>query len=686
MQNLGIKSRVVLLGILPAVFFSVVLAGYAIATVFTTLEASLYDRGRILAAQLAPAAENDFISGDVQRLQTLAQQLLSVEQTLRSVVIIDLNGEVLVASGQPINETLLTQMATKYTQTLIQSDGVIFMAPIMMRGERRDVLVGYAYVALSNVALQVLERDLLLNMLLVGLFGLLFSALVVWLIGRNITKPIQDIAFAVDKVGDGDFSHVITEDSSGELKVLQTGFNAMSQRLKNSYAHMQEKVEEATAQLRYQAQHDDLTGLINRREFEARLSICVQEASQSDNQSICCYLNLDQFKLVNDTCGHIAGDELLRQVGALFVNRIDESDTLARLDGDEFGLLLRNKGLADANAVISQLFKLVRDYRFVYEERVFNIGVSIGIVIIDASFDTTSDVMHAADAACYSAKSAGRNQSFLYNHGDTANLQRHKAVHAISGITDKINDDSFVLYCQPIVPLSLTTMHQQHYEVLIRQVGAEGEISLPQTFISSAERYNLMPNVDRWVIKHTFSAYRKLLDTSLSKANYLFSINLSGTSLSDTHFLNYIQEQFSIYAIPPKAICFEITETAAIVNVAQTIKLITTLKKLGCQFALDDFGSGMSSFMYLKKFAVDYLKIDGSFVKEIHINTIDYATVQSIHSVAQALNIKTVAEYVENDAVLQELMTIGVDYGQGNRLGKPIELKHLIDNLSKVES
>ncbi len=686
MQNLGIKSRVVLLGALPAVLFSIVLAGYAIATVFTTLEEAYYERGHMIAAQLAPAAENDLILEDVKRLQTLAQQLLSIERELRAVVITDTHGEVLASSGHAIEASVLNQMVINHTQTLSNSDGVIFSSPIIMRGEKSDVVIGYAYVDLSNDTLQVLENELLRNMLLVGLFGLLFSSLVAWLIGRNISKPIQEIAFAVDKVGDGDFSHVIAENSSGELKVLQTGFNAMSQRLKNSYTYMQERVDEVTAQLRYQTQHDDLTGLINRREFEERLATCLREVNKLDKQHICCYLDLDQFKLVNDTCGHIAGDELLRQISALFVNRIGEKDTLARLDGDEFGLLFINKSLADVNIIINQLFKLVRDYRFVYEGRVFKIGISVGIVRIDTTFNTASDIMHAADAACHSAKIAGRNQSFLYNHADSANLQRYNAVNAISGITDKINDDSFVLYCQPIVSLSLEAPHQQHYEVLIRQVSAKGEVSLPKAFIPSAERYNLMPNVDRWVIKHTFSAYRKLLDANLGKVNYLFSINLSGTSLSDNHFLSYIQEQFSIYAIPPKAICFEITETAAIVNVAQTIKLISTLKNLGCKFALDDFGSGMSSFMYLKRFAVDYLKIDGSFVKEIHLNTIDYATVKSIHSVAQALNIKTVAEYVESDAILYELREIGVTYGQGNRLGVPIELKHLIENLSKVES
>jgi diguanylate cyclase (GGDEF)-like protein len=686
MQNLGIKSKVVLLGSLPAILFFIVLAGYAIATVFPMLDDAYFERGHMIAAQLAPAAENDLILEDAERLQTLVQQLLAIEHQLRAVVITDTDGDVLASGGQPIEPTLLNQMVTTHTKSLINSDSVIFLSPIIMRGEKADVVIGYAYVDLSKDRLQVLEHELLRNMLLLGLFGLLFSSWVAWLIIRNITKSIQEIAFAIDKVGDGDFSHVIAENSSGELKVLQAGFNSMSQRLKKAYAYMQERVDDATAQLRYQTQHDDLTGLINRREFEERLSSYLLEANQLDKQHICCYLDLDQFKLVNDTCGHVAGDELLRQMSALFVTRIGASDTLARLDGNEFGLLFTQKTLADVNVIINQLFKLVRDYRYVHEERVFKIGISVGIVKIDSSFDTASDIMHAADAACHSAKMAGRNQSFLYNHADSANLQRHNAVHAISGITDKIHDDSFVLYCQPIVSLALDAPHQQHYEVLIRQVSAKGEVSLPKAFIPSAERYNLMQNVDRWVIKHTFLAYRKLLDNNLGKINYLFSINLSGTSLSDSHFLNYIQEQFSIYAIPPRAICFEITETAAIVNVAQTIRLMTTLKKLGCKFALDDFGSGMSSFMYLKKFAVDYLKIDGSFVKEIHLNTIDYATVKSIHSVAQALNIKTVAEYVENDAILHELREIGIGYGQGNRLGMPIELKNLIENLSKVES
>jgi EAL domain-containing protein (putative c-di-GMP-specific phosphodiesterase class I) len=329
---------------------------------------------------------------------------------------------------------------------------------------------------------------------------------------------------------------------------------------------------------------------------------------------------------------------------------------------------------------------LVRDYRFAHEDKVFNIGVSIGIVIINATFANISEIMHAADAACYSAKKAGRNQSFLYNHGDVEITQRQTAVEAVSDITDEIDDNRFILYCQPIVPLLASVSQKNHYEILIRKVSLDGEITLPTSFIPSAERYHLMPNIDRWVIKNTFAAYRKLLDISSEQCDYIFSINLSGTSLGDKSLLGYIREQFAIYSIPPQRICFEITETAAIVNLKNTINLFSTLRKIGCKFALDDFGSGMSSFMYLKNFEVDYLKIDGTFVREMHENKIDHAMVRSIHSVAEAMNIETVAEFVENKEILRELQSIGVHYGQGHYLGEPVVLKKMIENFSLLNS
>jgi len=698
MKNLGIKTRVIFLGTIPALLFAMILAGYAISNVFGVLNQSLSDRGRIIAAQLAPAAEYGVISGNKQILQRLVQQALLSEQDLRTVLILDKDNHVLALSGREIAVEMIEKLE-KQNELKLKS-GIIFAAPIhrslveiddfssivdteiIPRNDLSELEIGKVYVELSNLSLQNLKQNLITKMLLISLFGLLLSAVIAWWIGRNITKPIQEIAFAVNKVGEGLFAHTITENSSGELKTLQKGFNSMATSLKNAYEIMQDKINDATSMLTHQAQHDDLTGLINRREFEVRLERSLKSVHDNGAQHVLCYLDLDQFKLVNDTCGHAAGDELLRQVSVLLANRMRDRDTLARLGGDEFGLLLENCSLSDANQITNTLLKLVQDYRFIHEDKIFNIGVSIGLVVINSSFHNVSDIVHAADMACYSAKNAGRNQSFLFSPGDLEVTQRRSAVEAISDITDEIDDEQFMLYCQPIVPLSSTESQHHHYEILIRKISLDGNIMLPVTFIPSAERYLLMPNIDRWVIKNTFSTYRQLLDKSHEKCNYVFSINLSGTSLGDKSLLGFIREQFVIYAIPPESICFEITETAAIVNLKNTISLFSALRKLGCSFALDDFGSGMSSFMYLKNFDVDYLKIDGSFVKDMHSNKIDHAMVRSIHSVAEAMNIKTVAEFVENKAILKELKSIGVHYGQGLYLGEPIPIKKLIENLS----
>jgi diguanylate cyclase (GGDEF)-like protein len=703
MKNLGIKTRVIILGTIPALLFAMILAGYAVSNVFGVLNQSLSDRGRIIASQLAPAAEYGVISGNKQILQGLAQQALSNEQEIRSVLIVDKKNRVLALSGREIPTEVLTQLSN--SKELKLKNGVIFASPILRsiveiddfssllepettpQNDKSKLEIGSVYVELSNLSLQNIKQDLITKMLLISLFGLVLSALIAWWIGRNITKPIQEIAYAVNKVGEGMFAHTIIENSSGELKTLQKGFNSMAGSLRQAYEVMQDKINDATSMLTHQAQHDDLTGLINRREFEVRLERSLKSVHEAGAQHVLCYLDLDQFKLVNDSCGHSAGDELLRQISVLLANRMRDRDTLARLGGDEFGLLLENCSLTDANQITNTLLKLVQDYRFIHDDKIFNIGVSIGIVVINSNFENVSEIIHAADMACYSAKNAGRNQSFLFSPGDVEVKQRRSAVEAISDITDEIDDAQFMLYCQPIVPLASSSeigadSQQHHYEVLIRKISLDGNIMLPVTFIPSAERYLLMPNIDRWVIKNTFSTYRQLLDKSQEKCNYVFSINLSGTSLGDKSLLGYIREQFVIYAIPPESICFEITETAAIVNLKNTISLFSALRKLGCSFALDDFGSGMSSFMYLKNFEVDYLKIDGSFVKDMDTNKIDHAMVRSIHSVAEAMNIKTVAEFVENKAILKELKNIGVHYGQGLYLGEPVPIKKLLENLS----
>jgi len=704
MKNLGIKSRVIFLGTIPALLFVIILVGYAITNIFSVLDQSLEDRGKVIASQLAPAAEYGVISGNSQVLQRLVQQALSNEQDLRTVMVTDPQGLTLALSGHELPRAILTKVTKEGLQQITQDKGIIFTFPIYrslveiddfsnlsskeleLKKSYSPERIGQVYVELSNQTLQNIKQDLIVKIFFTAIFGLVLSGLLAWKLGRHITKPIQEIANAVNRISEGVFSHMIIEDSSGELKTLQKGFNSMSSSLKSAYDGMQDKINDATSMLRYQAQHDDLTGLINRREFEVRLERSLKSVYENNAQHIFCYLDLDQFKLVNDTCGHSAGDELLKQISVLLANKIRDRDTLARLGGDEFGLLLENCSLADANQINNALLKIVRDYRFIHDDKIFNIGVSIGLVVINQGFESVSEIIHAADSACYSAKSAGRNQSFLFNAGDIEVVQRRSAVESISDITDEIDDEQFMLYCQPIVPLSSQITEISHYEILLRKVDLDGKIILPTTFIPSAERYHLMPNIDRWVIRNVFLAYQKLLKINAEKCNYIFSINLSGTSLGDKSLLSFIQDMFIKYSIPPQSICFEITETAAIVNLKNTILLFSALRKLGCSFALDDFGSGMSSFTYLKNFDVDYLKIDGTFVKEMHINKIDHAMVRSISSVAEAMNIKTVAEFVENEDILSELKSIGVHYGQGLYLGAPVTVNGLIERYAKMHA
>ena len=712
-KNLGIKSRVLFLATVPALLFALILVGYAITNIFGFLNKSLHDRGQIIASQLAPAAEYGVIAGNRQILQQLTEQALAREPDLKSVLIVDNEGELLASSGVELDKEFIPNILNEDIHTLKQKKEVVFTSPIYrnvvevddfsqpnaqnsLKPKTQDLeKIGYVYVELSYQTLKSIKYDFVGKVFAIGLLGLLLSMLLALRIGRNITHPIQEIARAVNKVREGELAQVIGEDSSGELRTLQKGFNSMSASLQHAHDLMQDRINDATSLLRYQAQHDDLTGLINRREFEFRLERCLKSAQEQKTQHVFCYMDLDQFKLVNDTCGHVAGDGLLKQVSTLLAIRMREKDTLARLGGDEFGLLLENCTLTEANHICNIILRIVRDFRFIHDEKIFNVGVSIGLVVINDQFANVSEVIHAADSACFNAKKSGKNQSVLYSDGDIEVAQHRTAVEAISDITDEIDDEQFALYCQPIVALlpNLPVLPHMppvpqfyHYEILLRKIDLDGKMILPTAFIASAERYHLMPNIDRWVIKNAFIAYRKLLDINREHCQFIFSINLSGTSLSDITLLGYIQEQFVKYSVSPSAICFEITETAAIVNLKNTILLFSALQKMGCTFALDDFGSGMSSFMYLKNFDVNYLKIDGSFVKEMHINRIDHAMVRSIHNVAESMNIKTVAEFVENEAILKQLEIIGVHYGQGLHLGAPMKVKDLIEEYAKLHA
>ncbi|HLB30933.1 MAG TPA: EAL domain-containing protein, partial [Gammaproteobacteria bacterium] len=422
-------------------------------------------------------------------------------------------------------------------------------------------------------------------------------------------------------------------------------------------------------QLSYQAAYDPLTGLVNRREFENRLSRFIKSAGVNGVEHAMCFLDLDQFKVINDTCGHIAGDELLRQLGQILKSHIRKIDTLARLGGDEFAVLLLNCSISEGRRVADAIREAVQQYRFLWENNSFSVGVSIGLVPIDQPDEDLTEIMRRADTACYQAKENGRNRIYVYHADDVEMAQRHGEMQWVSRIAAALEQNRFQIWAQKIISIRNPKARRMHYELLVRMVDEAGHIVPPDAFLPAAERYNLISRIDRWVIDHTLhwfsrhpDEYRKLK---------MCAINLSGQSLSNEDLCRDIIELFQRYQLAAGRFCFEITETAAIANLNAATHFMKDLRKLGCRFALDDFGSGLSSFAYLKNIPVDFIKIDGLFIKDLETDLMHLALVKSINEVCHVMGKETIAEFVENAQILDKLRTLGVDYAQGYGIAKP---------------
>jgi len=429
------------------------------------------------------------------------------------------------------------------------------------------------------------------------------------------------------------------------------------------------------SELMHQASHDSLTDLLNRHEFERRLQHVIDRAHRESSEHAMLYLDLDRFQLVNDTCGHVAGDELLRQTAQLLQRGIRSGDSIARLGGDEFGVLLEYCPGEQAKRVGEQLLKLTGDYRFVWEDRTFGIGVSLGLVPIVKSTANVVAAIRDAENACFVAKQAGRNRMRIFSEDDEQLAQRRGEMQWVDRIDGALERDEFVLFTQSIEPTGTDDAEGIHFEVLIRMLHENGDIIPPGQFLPAAERYDLITRIDRWVISNTLQWLSR--HPLLIPAVNLCSINVSGQSLGDSSFLPFIIEQLDTFDVPAECICFEVTETATIANLSSAMVLMNTLKRRGCAFALDDFGSGLSSFAYLKNLPVDFLKIDGMFVKEMLEDPLDLAMVRSINEIGQTMKMQTIAEFVETDELRAQLSAIGVNYVQGYGIGKP----QLIDDL-----
>ena len=513
---------------------------------------------------------------------------------------------------------------------------------------------------LKNVLTQ--QKKQLITIMFVALF--IFGVLLQWVLKKLLSTPIQEMVDAAQ-------SFSLGEDVQFNDK-RKDEFGYISRFINKALSNLTRRQEE----LSYQASHDKLTGLYNRHEFDIRLNQFLDLAKHEETHSTLCYMDLDQFKIINDTCGHVAGDELLKQISYSLKSELRDSDFIARLGGDEFGVLLQGCAEEDAIRLATKLLHVVDKFHFSWEGTTFHIGVSIGVASITKDTISAHEILSLADVACYTAKDKGRNQIHVYQADDQELKRKRGDMLWVSQIRDALKNNSFALYQQKIIPANTSSPHKNHYEILLRIPDEDGILVSPVKFIGAAELYGLMTKIDEWVVKNCFNWMinnRKTMEDIEQ-----ISINLSGQSLSSKQFLNTVSALIEKTDIAHSKICFEITETNAISNYESALYFIYKIKSYGCKFALDDFGSGMSSFSYLKTLNVDYLKIDGSYVHNIINNPIDRAMVEAVNKIGHAMGIETIAEYVEDKDILNMLAEIGVDYAQGYGIAYPEPIDELI--------
>lgn len=491
-------------------------------------------------------------------------------------------------------------------------------------------------------------------------------------------------ALAIVREKDADIPVIIVSGSIGEdIAVAAMKGGAHDYIMKDNLARLAPAIErelrdaqtrqahrQARQTIEHMAYHDALTGLANRFEFENQLRRALETTPYGHLHALL-YVDLDQFKIINDTCGHVAGDELLRQVARLLKGPIRGADTLARLGGDEFGVLLLECSLAHAQRIGEHMLELIRDFRFTWQGKSFGVGASIGLVMLDRSGLTLADVLRQADMACYAAKDRGRNRIQIYLPDNLELLRLHGEMEWVNRINHALEHDRFEIHHQRMVALNGAS-HGNCCEFLVRMRAADdGGLILPGAFIPAAERYGLMPKLDRWVVSHSFAELAACRAAGNALGQGIAFVNLSGATLNDEDFLAYAKEALERTRLPAESICFEITETAAIANLNHALAFIDGVKSLGCHVALDDFGAGLSSFSYLKTLPADFLKIDGAFIRDMLDDPMDAAIVEAISSIGHVAGLKTIAEFVETEAIRARLVEIGVDYAQGFAIHRP---------------
>ena len=596
---------------------------------------------------LSAAALEPVISEDIGHLDTLVMDTVQLEPDLHSISVYDEFNQVLFSWNHP--------------DTRIDAEIYTYAIDIMFEAEAFGKIVASwnptrLLKEISTDLIQERNRMITALLALMGLSLLLLHALVV--------APLNKMRQRLEGLSDGVNFEPLKINSSREFSMLAKAVNELDKSMAESRS--------LSLELEYQAKHDILTGLINRYAFEAHLKKHLEEREPNQTESTLLYIDLDQFKLVNDTCGHAAGDELLIQLATIFKKQLNDEHLLARLGGDEFTVLLVDTPLQQGIEVAQKIRNAAQVFRFSWEGRTFAVETSIGAVAINRQNDDFERLLTAADEACYSAKNEGRNRVHCYLEDDRELCERRDQGDWVPRILDAIKNSRLVLYGQPIEPTAIKQMQYEHIEILVRMLDDNNDVIPPGAFLPAAERYGLMPQIDRYIITHAIEwlAEQATVSTELP----VLAINIAGHSVCDPDFRKFVFDSLTENPQLCHFLSFEITETTAVANLKGAVEFMREVNRFGCTFALDDFGSGMSSFTYLKNLPVDYIKIDGSFVEHILTDPTSLAMVRAIADIASVMKIQSIAEYVENQEIRDKLMEIGIHYVQGFGVAKPASI------------
>lgn len=535
--------------------------------------------------------------------------------------------------------------------------------PVQMRGLEQDFLpdeFGRLYIVYdmsSEVARQ--QHELFLRMLPRTVILALLTLAFWFLFRRVLLRRINALVESVRAVGKGDFTREPTISGNDELSELAA---EITQMMRNLRSH--------TEQIAFLSDHDPLTGLLNRQGFEEEVDRARRYGYYSSAHHVVCLMDIDSLRVINDTQGHLAGDELLKAFGQMLERYLDQVIAVARVGGDEFAVLMETDDIDNLDAFATTIQETIRDFRFSWNDDRFGVQVSIGLVHLGPDIDNAEEALSLADTACYVAKERGHGRYAIWQPETDEWSRQHGQMRWVARIQNALDENRFVLHAQTIQPLEKTSQQGLHLEILVRMLDEDGNIVPPGEFLGAAERYNLIGRIDRWVISSTLRWLRE--NPESARQINMCAINLSGLSFGDAGLLEEIRNELGkSRSIRPAQLCFEVTETAAITNLNHARDFIDTLRNMGCSFALDDFGSGVSSFGYLKHLPVDYIKIDGMFVRDIIADPADHAIVSAINSVAHEMGMKTIAEFAENRAIISALRRIGVDYAQGYGISRP---------------